>query len=330
MKQVLIFFVIIFCSLCGFGQARDTMVTGKTIPVNAILANNGRGGWDTLAWFEPRDYYVGNYYNKTYIDSALAAAAGMSIGGNVAGSFDQGILYISGTALAENPSFTTDGISTLNAPGVQANGANYTYGDWSGGNNGTGLRVLDNNQEIQLLCNNLRNGIDFANLFALTGIRIFNLQDKDYTGVADITDIVNADWNSEAGGSQILNKPNVAVTVAATDTTTISGGATIVTYTTPTGTDGTYRVGGYLTITAVSLDVINFRVGWTDETNNARLQTYYPMGSTSPSLASAGSTPFAPIDLRVKANTTITVSTTLTTGTGSITYDCGASIIKIK
>lgn len=97
-----------------------------------------------------------------------------------------------------------------------------------------------------------------------------------------------------------------------------------------TAADGTYRVGGYLVITAVVTDVINFQVTWTDETNTSRTQTFAVMGTTTPNLSSTGFYPFNEAEIRVKASTTITVATVLTTGIGSITYDVGATIQKLR
>lgn len=103
---------------------------------------------------------------------------------------------------------------------------------------------------------------------------------------------------------------------------------TIATYT-PTATS-TFRIGGYIVITAVSVDVIQFQAAYTDETGASRTQLFFPQGLTSAALAATGSYNFPTVDIRVKANTTITVSTHLTTGAGSITYDAGGTIQQIN
>lgn len=94
--------------------------------------------------------------------------------------------------------------------------------------------------------------------------------------------------------------------------------------------NGTYRVGGYLTITAVSLDVIQLRVTYTDENGVARTQTFFPQGLTSANLSATGAYAFSPIDIRSQAGGVITVLTVLTTGAGSIAYDVGASIQQLN
>lgn len=94
------------------------------------------------------------------------------------------------------------------------------------------------------------------------------------------------------------------------------------------GSFNTFRVGGYLTVTAVSLDVIQLQVTYTDETNTSRTQSFFVQGATT-GISATGANGYSPMDIRVKQGTTITVSTVLTTGTGSITYDVGASITQL-
>jgi hypothetical protein len=105
--------------------------------------------------------------------------------------------------------------------------------------------------------------------------------------------------------------------------------ATVTSYAVPgSGSFNTFSVGGYLTVTAVSLDVIQLQVAYTDETNTSRTQSFFVQGATT-GISATGANGYSPINIRVKQGTTITVSTVLTTGTGSITYDVGASIIQI-
>ncbi len=84
-----------------------------------------------------------------------------------------------------------------------------------------------------------------------------------------------------------------------------------------------------MAITAVATDVLNFQVTWTDENSNSQTQIFFPMGTTSASLGTTGFTAFPTADIRVKASTTITVSTVLAVGAGSVTYDVGATIQKL-
>lgn len=97
-------------------------------------------------------------------------------------------------------------------------------------------------------------------------------------------------------------------------------GQTICTFT--PGATGSFIVTGYLNITAVSLDVIKITVTYKDE--NGASQTLTPLSG----LAAIGNNGFTTGEIRCN-NTVITVASTLTTGTGSITYDQGAGITQV-
>lgn len=112
--------------------------------------------------------------------------------------------------------------------------------------------------------------------------------------------------------------------VSSIDLTSQVAATTIASYS--ASTTGTYEVGGYINITAVSLDVIQFQCSWKDENGTSRTQNFFPMGLTTPSLSSTGFTPFPSIYIRCHSASNITVQTILTTGTGSISYDCGERI----
>lgn len=104
--------------------------------------------------------------------------------------------------------------------------------------------------------------------------------------------------------------------------------ASVTTYT--PGADGDYRVGGYITITAVSVDVIQFQCDYVDETGASRNQVFFPQGLTAAGLSSTGSYALPPIQFRAKSGNAITVKTVLTTGVGSITYNVGGTIEQLN
>jgi hypothetical protein len=113
------------------------------------------------------------------------------------------------------------------------------------------------------------------------------------------------------------------------DLTGQTGAVTVTSYAVPGSTTfNTFRVGGYITVTAVSLDVIQLKVTWTDETSTSRSQSFFVQGATT-GIGATGANAYSPIDIRVLKGTTITVATVLTTGTGSITYDVGANITQL-
>jgi hypothetical protein len=131
---------------------------------------------------------------------------------------------------------------------------------------------------------------------------------------------------SSSGIGQVNKIPGGYPTLKqSADATGLTGAQATFTQFTPTVT-GTYQIGGYLTITAISLDVIQLQVTYTDETSTSRTLVFYPQGLTVPGLSATGTSSFSPIQIRAKGGNAITVATVLTTGTGSITYDAGASI----
>lgn len=126
-----------------------------------------------------------------------------------------------------------------------------------------------------------------------------------------------------AWGSIPLNQSSADLTA---QTAAVSSVATY----TASASNGTFRIGAYLNITAVTLDVIQVSVTYTDENNTAQTALFYGMGSTAAGLSAVGNSNFGAMDIRVKASTAITVKTVLTTGTGSITYDVGATISQLR
>lgn len=90
----------------------------------------------------------------------------------------------------------------------------------------------------------------------------------------------------------------------------------------------TYRVGGYINITAISLDVIRLQVTYTDENSNVNI-LILNNSSLLGSMNSTGNNSMMPLDIRVLGGTTITIRFHLTTTIGSINYDSGGSIIKL-
>lgn len=103
----------------------------------------------------------------------------------------------------------------------------------------------------------------------------------------------------------------------------------VTSYSVPgSGSFNTFSVGGYLTVTAVSLDVIQLQVTYTDETSTSRTQSFFVQGATT-GISATGANGYSPMNIRAKQGTSITVATVLTTGTGSITYDVGANITQL-
>lgn len=101
--------------------------------------------------------------------------------------------------------------------------------------------------------------------------------------------------------------------------------ASVVTYTTPNDSAiHSFRVGGYVAITAISAGTLTVQMSFTDQNNTPQTLTYFAMGLTSSGLTTTGFTGFAAVDIRCKDNTAITFKTSFT-GV-SITYDVGGTI----
>lgn len=135
------------------------------------------------------------------------------------------------------------------------------------------------------------------------------------------TPVAGANWELMVAGS--TGTPSI---VANANVTAQSAAVTSLATYTATGL-GSYRVGGYVAITAVTLDVLQFRVGWTDENSNAQSVTLIPAGAGSANLAAVGFFAFSPVDIRAKSGTAITSSVALTTATGSVAFDAGSTIM---
>lgn len=107
--------------------------------------------------------------------------------------------------------------------------------------------------------------------------------------------------------------------------------SSVVAVTSPNdGSAHQYRVGGYVAVTAVVTDVAQFQCTFTDQNSNSVTINFFPQGLTSANIATTGFFALPPQDIRVKANTTITLKTILTTSIGSITYDVGGNIQRIN
>lgn len=120
----------------------------------------------------------------------------------------------------------------------------------------------------------------------------------------------------------------IPVTFATADLTAQSAAGNITTFTVG-ATARTYNVSAYLNITAVTVDVVETQITYTDENNTSQTVTLFNQGATSALLSAIGNSTYPPVTIRAKNATVITVKSTLTTGTGSITFDAGARITQL-
>jgi hypothetical protein len=100
-----------------------------------------------------------------------------------------------------------------------------------------------------------------------------------------------------------------------------AGQTNIFVYTVPSSVTNTYQVGGYINVTAVTLDVVQAKVIFTDEKGTSQTVALMSSGVGAIQFSSMVTS-----QIRAKGGTTITLQATLTTGTGSITFDCGGNL----
>lgn len=134
------------------------------------------------------------------------------------------------------------------------------------------------------------------------------------------------------GSSSItIATANTPILRASSDSTNSHAAITTLCTYTVGASNGSFIVSGYVYVTAVTTDVIEMRVSYTDLNNTAQTATFFGMGLTTSGLSAIGNSNFAAMgELRCKASTAITLKTVLTTGIGSISYDTGGSITQIR
>lgn len=99
-----------------------------------------------------------------------------------------------------------------------------------------------------------------------------------------------------------------------------SAAQTFSTFTTPASITNMYQVGGWIGVTAILTDVIALQCAYTDNRNNSRtLNLLSGVGATGMNNANTVTICCAPAS-------TIIFTLALTTGTGTVTYDCGGFI----
>lgn len=109
--------------------------------------------------------------------------------------------------------------------------------------------------------------------------------------------------------------------VASADLAAQTTSTAVVSYSVPA--TGTYRLGGYAAITAISGNTIVVTVNWTDENGTGRSYSFLP------STGVTGYFPFSDIQIRAQSGSTMVIGATIV-GAGSQTYDVGATIEKLR
>lgn len=126
---------------------------------------------------------------------------------------------------------------------------------------------------------------------------------------------------SQAGGTTAMTWSDVSTTKASADLTAQSAAGNVTTFTVGAST-ATFNISSYINVTAVSVDVIQGQITYTDENNTAQTVSLA-------NISAIGNSTYSPITIRAKNATVITVKTNLTTGAGTITFDAGARITQL-
>lgn len=190
-----------------------------------------------------------------------------------------------------------------------------------GAGNDTGNQIIYSPNNSQAV--SITDSTSYLMAFGLPVVDAFNQQLID-SG----TNIAQFAWT--AAGIQIPKK----ITSYNGDTTSGNGVASVVCAGPFTGqtsaitgicgvgesVDTTYEAGGWINITAISVNTITVQVTFTDETNTVRTLSFFPQGLTASAIATTGFVALPDMTIRVKAGTTATMKTVVV-GAGSQTYD---------
>lgn len=103
-----------------------------------------------------------------------------------------------------------------------------------------------------------------------------------------------------------------------------SGNIDVATYTVG-ATDGSFRVGGNITINAITSGTITLRISYTNENGNSLTAIFFPQGLTVSTLTTAGAYTFPTMDIRCLAGSVIDVNVRVIAGVGE-DYNAGGSI----
>lgn len=103
-----------------------------------------------------------------------------------------------------------------------------------------------------------------------------------------------------------------------------SGNIDVTTYTVGV-TDGSFRVGGNITINAITSGTVQLRINYTNENGNNSTAIFFPQGLTVSTLTTAGIYTFPTMDIRCRAGTVIGINVRVIAGVGE-DYNAGGSI----
>lgn len=150
----------------------------------------------------------------------------------------------------------------------------------------------------------------------------------DYTGATITMANQTQGDNSTKGANTAYADAHLPAVVAHQNLAGQTGSnASVIVYNTP-AVDATFLFAPNAAVTTATSAVLVINVTYTDETNNVRTYTFFPQGTSSGNITTTGAYQFAPISIRTKASTTVTLSTSFS-GT-TIAYDIGGVITQLN
>lgn len=164
-----------------------------------------------------------------------------------------------------------------------------------------------------------------------TGYSLYSNSSGTFLNLTPTTSAGTFDILTRNASTKVIEKissASVPFTQATADLTAQTTAGNVTTFTVGSST-ATFNISGYINITAVTVDVIEMQVTYTDENSTSQTANFFTQGATSALLSAIGNSVYPPMTIRAKNGTVITVKTTLTTGTGSITFDAGSRITQL-
>lgn len=153
----------------------------------------------------------------------------------------------------------------------------------------------------------------------------------DSTGSMRVLNLTPNMAVSTNGSNALISTVNPSVVASNDLITQTSAVGSVTTYTVLStgGTTHTFSVGGYVTVSSISINTITLQATYTDETSTSRTQSFFGQGLTTAAVSTTGAFDFPPLTIRAKAATAINLQTTVV-GIGSQTYDVGGYIQQIN
>lgn len=166
-------------------------------------------------------------------------------------------------------------------------------------------------------------GAGYGTMLSVNGTSTFNGNITNWTSSTALI----SDSTARFHGGVIEKTLPAPMLVGSGNLTAQTSVGNIATFT--PGATGTFDIGGYCSVTAVTTDVLNFQVTFSDENGTSRTLTIVPT-SGSANMGSTGFYGMQKCEIRAGTGSTITVKTTLQTSGGTITFDTGATIVQIQ